>query len=287
MVDWSDNQDPRAVRDPREAHWAFHEAIPRRGPADDDRQRADPGRVRHHAPRSTEGKLLARRPRDPRDQRAVRCGGQRRRRDARRASGDRVQASRQAHAEIVHFIADAVPPTVAAARGPECGPAADAGGSCGRWRRPSPSTPIGVTWNGWTPARQRRPEENHRASSWRAAYWASSAAWLGRRDRAFPADQREDHPSPLTSDELVEALIQLPARVAPHGLTGCTRGLVQSESETHLPGRTRTIWDSSKQGRLHHRAARGQGRSHALTLAREGADIIAVDVRPRPAWSAS
>jgi NAD(P)-dependent dehydrogenase (short-subunit alcohol dehydrogenase family) len=34
-------------------------------------------------------------------------------------------------------------------------------------------------------------------------------------------------------------------------------------------------------------AARGQGRSHALTLAREGADIIAVDVRPRPAWSAS
>ena len=28
-------------------------------------------------------------------------------------------------------------------------------------------------------------------------------------------------------------------------------------------------------------AARGQGRSHALTLAREGADIIAVDIAAR------
>ncbi|MGW4338428.1 mycofactocin-coupled SDR family oxidoreductase [Rhodococcus koreensis] len=31
-------------------------------------------------------------------------------------------------------------------------------------------------------------------------------------------------------------------------------------------------------------AARGQGRSHALTLAREGADIIAVDLCSQPAW---
>jgi len=49
----------------------------------------------------------------------------------------------------------------------------------------------------------------------------------------------------------------------------------------------------SRQGRVHHRAARGQGRSHAIRLAEEGADIIAVDLcrdydtvttrwRPRP-----
>jgi NAD(P)-dependent dehydrogenase (short-subunit alcohol dehydrogenase family) len=35
---------------------------------------------------------------------------------------------------------------------------------------------------------------------------------------------------------------------------------------------------AGREGRLHHGAARGQGRSHALTLAREGADIIAVDI---------